>query len=207
MKAEDVAAYLKQNPDFFMEHQEVLAELEVAAEQQPFHQRQLEVLRQRHSAEQAKYEMVVDSARNNQALEQTLHEFAQQLLGSGDKEKSTAITVTKKMFQLEWAKIFKPDEPEEQGVDVESLTKRVSHGSSICDDRVSTELLGQMFGDDHDVNSCAFIPLQITDQDRVQCIGVMVLGAADATRFQPGMGPIYLDRMGDLIAAFLSASD
>lgn len=207
MKAEDVAAYLKQNPDFFMEHQEVLAEIEVAAEQQPFHQRQLDVLRQRHSAEQAKYEMVVDSARNNQALEQTLHEFAQQLLGSGNKEKSTAIAVTKNMFELEWARIFRPDEPEENAIDLASLTKRVSHGSSICDDRVSSELLGQIFGDDHDVHSCAFIPLQLNDKDQTGRMGVMVLGAADATRFQPGMGAIYLDRMGDLIAAFLSAAD
>jgi len=207
MKAEDVATYLKQNPDFFREHEEVLLELEANAEQQPFHQRQLEVLRQRHSAEQARYELVVDSARNNLALEQSLHEFSQQLLESGDKQTATAVAITEEIFGLAQTRIFRSGADGETAVDVESLVTRVSHGSSICDDRVSSDLLQQLFGHGHEVNSCAFVPLGIAAKKTGNFTGVMVLGASDVERFQPGMGAIYLDRMGELICAFLSAPD
>ena len=204
MNSEEVANYLKENPDFFENHQEILADIETAAEQQPFHQRQLEVLRQRHSAEQARYQTVVDSARNNQALEQTLHGFARQLLKVQKRNAGTAAEIVQREFDLDQTRIFlSAKEQNDCDLDLELLVKRVAHGSSICDDRVSSDLLLQLFGPSHTVKSCAFVPMgQNTSSN-----GVMILGANEEDRFQPGMGAIYLDRIGELVYAFLSQGD
>ena len=201
--SEDVATYLNNNPDFFERHQEVLANLQLNGEQ-PFHQRQLDVLRQRHAQEQAKYQMVVDSARNNQALDKSLHEYAQRLLGyTEEPDILAAETLTKTHFSVGHVRIC--SQGQNHGAlsdqDLTAVIQRVRHGNSVCDDRVSSKLLENLFGANHHVRSCAFVPCKRMDADSSR---VMVLGDADPARFAPGIGTIYLDRMGQLAAAFLS---
>ncbi len=203
LKSEDVAAYLRQHPTFFNEHMDLFEQLEIGGNQQPFHQRQLEVMRERHQVQSTKYEMVVESARSNQALDQLLHELAKKLLSAGIPNVETVMETVRTQFSLEHVRIWqrKLEQSEDPGnVDFAALAQRVIHGGSVCDDRVSSQLLLSLFGEEHGISSCAFIPLLAESEN----IGVMVLGANDPERFQPGMGAIYLDRMGQLIGAFLS---
>lgn len=197
-KSEEVAEYLRQNPAFFDEHQDVLAELQIGGDQQPFHQRQVQVLKQRHSAEQARYEMVVDSARNNQELELSLHRLAQRLLRESPGNSERAESIVADHFSLGSVKVCVDDA--QFGEEFGLMKKRVSHGASVCDDRVSSQLLNVLFEDSHEVQSCAFVPLKCGES----ALGVLVLGAIDSGRFKPGMGTIYLDRIGELVGAFLS---
>lgn len=198
IKSEEVAEYLKKNPAFFDEHQDVLAEIQLGADQQPFHQRQVEVLKERHSAEQARFEMVVDSARSNQELEQSLHELAQRMLSEKQDGSVSAENIITSHFSLKHVKVCL--EGEQFGDDLDLMKKRVAHGASVCDDRISSQLLEALFGEQNGVESCAFVPLNHAGKG----IGVMVLGAEEGQRFQPGMGTIYLDRIGQLVGAFLS---
>ncbi|MGI9316322.1 MAG: DUF484 family protein [bacterium] len=197
-KSEEVAEYLRQNPAFFEEHQDVLADLQVGDTQLPFHQRQVQVLKQRHSAEQARYEMVVDSARNNQELELSLHQLAQKLLSEKQGSPGSAEAIIAAHFSLRHVKVCVDDS--QFGEEFALMKKRVLHGASVCDDRVASQLLESLFGNQNNVESCSFIPLQHNQKS----IGVVVLGSNERSRFQPGMGTIYLDRIGQLVGAFLS---
>lgn len=197
-KSEEVAEYLRQNPAFFEEHQDVLAELQVNDAQQPFHQRQVQVLKQRHSAEQARYEMVVDSARSNQELELSLHGLAQILLSQEKNTATNAETIIADHFTLGQVKVCV--EGKQFGEEFELMKKRVLHGASVCDDRISSQLLAVLFGEHNKVESCAFVPLTHGERST----GVIVLGSHESSRFQPGMGTIYLDRIGQLVGAFLA---
>lgn len=194
MKSEDVAAFLKRNPAFFTEYGEMLADLEVDSGA-PFHQRQIEVLRKRNDQEKERYEMVVESARNNQALEKSVHEFACNLLSCDSAMTDAIVEYLKTGFGVDGARICEPGDDAVDAGEFELMAQRVRHGSSICDDRVSTTLLNALFGADHGIRSCAFVPLRR---------GVMVLGSRDVEKFVPGMGPIYLDRVGELVSALQS---
>lgn len=198
MKSEDVAAYLKRNPAFFSENSEVLADLALH-HANPFHEKQLEVLRERHSRERARYDMVVESARQNQALEQSLHEFTCTLLALDDWASTTLEEEVVRFFGLEGVRLCFGGEDEKPGCDFDLLWERVRHGSSVCDDRVSSSLLAGLFGGENGILSCAFIPVTAAAAP-----GVVVLGSAERERFQPGMGAIYLDRIGELLSAILS---
>ncbi len=198
MKSEDVAAYLKRNPGFFSENREVLADLTLH-HANPFHQRQLEVLRERHSREKARYDMVVESARQNQALEQSLHEFSCILLSESSWAAAVLEEEVGSCFNLEGVRFCLERDGRMPDSDFERLRDRVRHGGSVCDDRVSSALLAGLFGEGSTVSSCAFIPLSSSS-----VIGVLILGSADGGRFQPGMGVIYLDRIGELLSAILS---
>ena len=197
-KSDEVAEYLRQNPAFFEEHQDVLAELQVHDSRQPFHERQVEVLKKRHSAEQARYEMVVDSARSNQELELSLHRLAQRLLSEKQNTAAGAETIIADHFALGQVKVCV--EGKQFGEEFELMKKRVLHGASVCDDRVSSQLLEVLFGENNKVESCAFVPLTHANSPN----GVIVLGSHESSRFQPGMGTIYLDRIGQLVGAFLA---
>ena len=196
MNSEDVATYLKNNPAFFSEHSEVLAEIDLEGSE-PFHRRQVEVLRERHSAERARYELVVESARNNMALEQSLHRFACSLLSAEDRSTAGIEGLLRELFEVEAVRILVRN-PDGSGPcsEYDWLEKRVAHESSVCDDRVSTALLEELFGAENGIASCAFVPL-IGHQRG----GVLVLGSASTEKFQPGMGAIYLDRIGELVSA------
>ena len=196
MKSEDVAAYLRKNPTFFKEHGEILADIDIEGAD-PFQQRQIEVLRERHNAEKMRYELVVESARNNMTLEQSLHQLACSLLSRGCTQVTQIERMLKEEFEVEGARLLIGTQVGEALCDeFPLLEKRVAHGSSICDDRVSTTLLNALFGAEAEIASCAFIPLKSSGSS-----GVLVLGSKDSERFQPGMGPIYLDRIGELVGA------
>ena len=87
---ESVATYLQHNPDFFERHHAVLARLRLpharGGSTISLVERQIEVLREKHAAVEAKLAEFVRVARANDALADKLHRFTRQLLRAGSPE-------------------------------------------------------------------------------------------------------------------------
>src|SRR5437764_221381 len=87
---EAIATYLQHNPDFFERHHAVLARLRLpharGGSTISLVERQIEVLREKHSAVEAKLAEFVRVARANDALADKLHRFTRQLLRAGSPE-------------------------------------------------------------------------------------------------------------------------
>jgi len=217
-----VADYLESHPDFFAERGALLAAMQLPEEfATPFHARQAQALRDR----QARLDRMLETVKVNQNLEQELHQFAVELLGmvgdgraaAPDAAAAAAIAapmeLVKTRFDLDAAAVFLDAQRDSfgPGLDYASLCNRVEHLGGVCDDRVSSKLSAALFPAAADVAadadavastvaSCAFVPLARGRQLR----GVMVLGDADRARFQPGMGALILDRLGQLVSAYLA---
>jgi len=215
-----VADYLESHPDFFAERGALLAAMQLPEEfATPFHARQAQALRDR----QARLDRMLETVKVNQNLEQELHQFAVELLGmvgdgraaAPDAAAAAAIAapmeLVKTRFDLDAAAVFLDAQRDSfgPGLDYASLCNRVEHLGGVCDDRVSSKLSAALFPAAADgaagaaaapIASCAFVPLARGRQLR----GVMVLGDADRARFQPGMGALILDRLGQLVSAYLA---
>ncbi|MDD9883307.1 MAG: DUF484 family protein [Gammaproteobacteria bacterium] len=218
-----VADYLESHPDFFASRGALLAAMQLPEEfATPFHARQAQALRDR----QARLDRMLETVKVNQNLEQELHQFAVELLGmvgdgraasapdTGDAAAAIAapMELVKTRFDLDAAAVFLDAQRDsfDPGLDYASLCNRVEHLGGVCDDRVSSKLSAALFpaaadvaagaGAAAPVASCAFVPLARGRQLR----GVMVLGDADRARFQPGMGALILDRLGQLVSAYLA---
>ena len=217
-----VADYLESHPDFFASRGALLAAMQLPEEfATPFHARQAQALRDR----QARLDRMLETVKVNQNLEQELHQFAVELLGmvgdgraasapdTGDAAAAIAapMELLKTRFDLDAAAVFLDAQRDsfDPGLDYASLCNRVEHLGGVCDDRVSSKLSAALFPAAADVDSdsaaapvasCAFVPLARGRQLR----GVMVLGDADRARFQPGMGALILDRLGQLVSAYLA---
>jgi uncharacterized protein YigA (DUF484 family) len=208
-KTQEIIDYLKQHPSFFVENEELLTYLEFGAEKgsTPFYERQLQVLKDRESRQKSQIDLIVDSARNNQKLESDLLEMAVRLLSNGKNGGDPAgivVESVKSVFNVNEAVILLDNLDENSMRQVfEQVRQRVIHKSSICDDRVSSNLLEALFQvQGNEVRSCAFVPLLYSNEIN----GIMVLGAAREERFQPGIGVLYLDRLGLLVGSFLQGA-
>jgi len=212
--AKEVADYLERHPDFFAARGALLASMRLPEEfATPFHARQAQAMRER----QARLDRMLETLKTNQNLEQELHELAVELLragGAGADDSAADVSVPaellKARFDLTAVAIFLESRAGdfEPGVDYASLCARVSHFSGACDDRVSSKLSAALFPPPADagaIASCAFVPLlRAGAAGEKRCLrGVMVLGDADRARFQPGMGALILDRLGQQVSAFL----
>lgn len=223
-KPKEIADYLESHPDFFVARGELLAAMRLPEEfATPFHERQAQALRDR----QARLDRMLDTVKANQHLEQELHRLAVELLeaagvadaadaaDAADSAKAAIAApaaLVKTRFDLSGAAIFLDARPDafDPAVDYASLCRRVEHLSGACDDRVSSKLSAALFAADCSaaesaaesapvIASCAFVPLAKGRRLR----GVLVLGDADRARFQPGMGVLILDRLGQLVSAYL----
>lgn len=216
--AELVAEYLAVHPQFFAGRGELLAGMELPAAEgkeeeqagvggrEDFYPRLVETLRNRHEQQQARMEWMVDTARGNQDRLWDLHRVTLALFGEvGEEEEGLAerlAGLVKEGFGLDDVVVFLASQQEgaQQGkVDYAQLCQRVSHLSSVCDDRVGADLLGALFSV-AGICSCAFVPLAF----RGKLYGVMVLGAVERTRFQPDMGVLLVDRLGELLGGYIA---
>ena len=206
LSSQEVIDFLNQNPSFLLQHIEQLSEAEFSAgkNKSRFLEKQLETLKERESRQKRQLEWIVDSARSQRRQEEFFVEFAVSLLSDGyDKRdpEDWVAELVKQQFSIEEAVVLRdePDSPCRPDW-FEEVCQRVSHRSSVCDDRVSSTLLELLFGDRADrVESAAFVPLLYHDS----MTGVLVLGAFDVKRFHPDLGVDLLDRLGQLIGGYL----
>ncbi len=205
--SEEVIEYLKQHPGFLENNASLLEQIPGGDSDAsgPFVERQIQVLKERDHRQKAKIDLIVDSARSNQRLEDEFLEMAVHLLarGQGNQEPDQAVvSMLIRQFNIRTAAVLTDTGNIETRHEIyDEVRQRVAHRGSVCDDRVSTSLLESLFDENSsEIKSCAFIPLQIDSQ----LTGILVLASTDKDRFQPGMGVLFLDRIGSLIGAYIS---
>lgn len=203
LKPQEIANYLKDNPGFFVDHREALEHLNLP-ELTPFHERQVLTLRNRQQTQQAQFASLVDVVRSNQDLVVELHRIAIELLVLEDRTPIDLIALSeliKQRFSLSDVAVLLKSQKSNfpQDVDYQLLCQRVEHLHSVCDDRVAKQLSSALFPGTQLIKSCAFIPIV----HQSQLYGVLIIGSVDSDRFQPDMGGLFLDFLGQLIGAYL----
>ena len=211
-----VVEFLKAHPEFLQQHPDVFASLEVVhkptGSSVSLIERQVSVLRQRERQSELQIKEMISAARRNETLSRRLHQFAVTLIQAVDYSRQLSTHINKIVEGEELASITvvvggdltrSPKETRLQQnkiAEYRELRNRISHGASVCDDRLPRRLLDYLFGADSTVQSTALIPLVTSGQ---RPFGIVALGATESDRFNPSMGTHYLDRLGQLLAAAL----
>jgi uncharacterized protein YigA (DUF484 family) len=210
---ESVSRYLQHNPEFFERHQALLARLRLPHSRGgstiSLVERQIEVMRERHAALEAKLAELVRVARDNDAVAERFHRFARRLLRAGSRQaaldeieaslrddfdafNSVLLLVSDKPLEStqRFVRAIPADDPQ-----LKSFESLFASAKPRCG-QVRDSQRDFLFGSDaNDIGSVALVPL-----GEKGSMGLLALGSTERDRFHPGMSTEFLARMADLIA-------
>jgi uncharacterized protein len=212
MSPDDVAVFLRTNPQFFDQHPELLEKIQVphpyGGRAIPLAERQTLALREKLRLLEGKLAQLVQFGEENDAISEKVHRLAVALTGARD---FPALAHSLYMHLREdfavphvalriWGKSVPADFAEAASVGQAQRDHADTMGSPSCG-AAEGNLFLSWFGEaaEH-VRSLALIPLGDT-----AVFGLLALGSEDPQRFYPDMGVLYLRRIGELCAAGVGA--
>ncbi len=210
--AEQVTSYLRSHPKFFEQHASLLTEITLPSPHGSgvisLGERQQLAQRDKIRVLESLMEQMIANAEENEATSLKVHQFSLKLL---EQQSFSALklligetlrndfNVTESMIRI-WVKPSNSaiaNDAVFTHVSVEFNDWVISLQQPHCGSKpeAANGLLDNL-------QSFAFIPLYKNAADQ-HAFGVLVLGAEDAQRFKADMGTLYLERIGELIAAAL----
>ena len=212
MNADDLARFLRANPQFFDQNPELLETIHVphpyGGRAIPLAERQTVALREKAKQLEGKLAELMKFGEENDAVSEKVHRFAVALAGARD----FPVLARSLYFHLRedfavphvvlrvWGKAVPADFDEAREVDAKQREHAALMAAPQCGP-AQGNLFTAWFGDaaEH-IRSIALVPLGQT-----AVFGLLVLGSEDAQRFYPDMGTLYLRRIGELTAAGVTA--
>ena len=205
-----VENYLKQHPEFFNEHLELLEHMTVphpSGNAVSLISKQLELFRLRHHDMEEQLNSLIEIARDNDHSANQMHELTLAVIevDTLDAAIENLNVVLAECFLTDFfsVKIISADKHKSALADLfvapdcEELTHFVKElGSNQASCGKPTLAQAQfLFGDNAlEVQSCAIIPMSFTEIE-----GLLAIGSRDDSRFHYSMGHLFLTQMSEII--------
>lgn len=212
-----VAEYLAENPQFFQEHTELLAKVQLASpltgRAVSLQERQMEVMRGKYKALELRLGDLIRTAQENDAIASKFHTWTLALLQArNDVDLPRAlIDGLRTIFSVPHASLRL------WRVAAEYSDAWFTHG--VTDDAriFANSLTAPYCGTNHDfeavrwledveqVESVVILPLRVDGtQELSEAFGLLILGSADAQRFTTDMATDFLINIGETAGAALA---
>lgn len=215
--ATDVVAYLQQHRDFFGAHPQLLEKLYIphaTGGAVSLVEKQMALMRESYSRLQRQMDELLDIARDNDKLFQRLHQLTLAMLGADDFAAALASLnhILHQCFEADFVavRLFTASPPTDDPSLPSDIFLTPDAATPYADtlarrkplfgalDETQRRLL---FGVEADqVASCAVIPLLHGQRQ-----GLLGIGSRDAQRYHPAMDSLVLGRLGEIVAARLTA--
>lgn len=209
MNPNDVAAYLKEHPDFFESHADVVADVMIphphGGRTISISERQILTLRERTKQLESKLGELIRFGEENDAISEKVHRLVLALAGARDLPAllHAASYNLREDFAVPHVvlKVWHP------GVAADAAEAGASEATRSfvtgllhphCGPLAMADTAG-LFGEAAPLlKSWSYVPLR-----GKETFGLLALASEDAQRFYPEMGTLYLTRIGEIIAACL----
>jgi uncharacterized protein YigA (DUF484 family) len=205
MDTSAVAEYLKQNPQFFEDYADMLAEIFVphphGGHAIPIAERQILTLRDKNQELETKLRELVRFGSENEATGEKLHRSTLALFAAPDLETTLAVlyhSLTEDfgvpaVAARVWGKVPEGSYlPELAATSQEIRDYARDLGVPYCGPAPAFESR-EWFDVGDGLTSYAYMPLRTTGT-----FGLLALGSPDPNRFHPGMGTLFLIRLAEL---------
>jgi len=205
MDTSAVAEYLKQNPKFFEDYADVIAEIFVphphGGHAIPIAERQILTLREKNRELDAQIRDLVRFGAENEATGERMHRSTLALFAAQDLETTLAVLYhsleedfgVPQVASRLWGEVPEGSYlPELAATSQEIRDYARDLGAPYCGHAAAFESR-EWFEDGAVLQSFACLPLRTA-----QTFGLMVLGSPDPERFHPGMGTLFLTRLAEL---------
>lgn len=202
MRAEDVASYLQNNPQFFETYAEMLAEVIIphpyGGRTISLSERQMLALREKNKVLEKKLHDIVEFAKDNDALQHKVHRYTLALFGGRDLP-GLQDAITRNLGEIFAVPHVALHVWQSQPPSAEVLAFTDQQAQPVCAHH-SVHDTANWFGESAPhLHSFAYLPLRAGEQS----IGLLVLASEDAQRFYPEMGTVFLQRIAETASAAL----
>jgi hypothetical protein len=202
MRAEEVAQYLQNNPQFFEEHIETLAQINLphphGGRTVSLSERQLLALRDKNREQEKRLFDLVERAEENDALQYKVHKFAISLFAGRDLPtlREMIPQLLRDIFAVPHAvfRLWQLDPPS-----AEMLAFTEAQAQPVCLHHAAADSAAWFGESAARLHSFAYLPLR---QDG-ETIGMLALASEDKQRFYPEMGTVFLQCIADAVSAAL----
>jgi len=208
MKAEEVAAWLKEHPEVFEEHADQLAEITIphphGGRAIPISERQTLTLREKSRQLEGKLRELIQFGEENDAIGEKVHRISAALLAASDIRGvlNTIHLNLREDFAVPhvalrvWRANSHADLPEFKPVSSASREFAASLSNPHCSAHAMADTAG-LFGEaGAHLRSYSYMALRDSET-----FGLLALASEDPQRFYPEMGTLYLKRLGELVGA------
>ena len=209
MNSEDVAAYLKEHPEFFEHYAEMMAEIHIphphGGRTIPISERQILTLREKSKQLEGKLREIIQFGEENDAIGEKIHRITLALLGA--KDIAAAIHAIEFNLREDFSvphvvlRVWRGtgDLPALQPSTEATRNFAASLAHPHCCAQAAADTAA-LFGESAPLlKSFAYIGLRDGES-----FGLLALASEDVHRFYPEMGTIFLSRLGDITAAALA---
>jgi uncharacterized protein YigA (DUF484 family) len=202
MRAEDVAQYLQDHPQFFEGHADLLAQINLphphGGRTISLSERQLLALREKNKELEKKLSELIAFAKENDALQHKVHEFVVALFAARDLATLQEMIphLLREIFAVPHAalRLWQASPPS-----AEVLAFADTQAQPVCLHHAAHDTAAWFGEAAAQLHSFAYLPLHAGSET----IGLLVLASEDKQRFYPEMGTVFLQRLAEAASAAL----
>jgi uncharacterized protein YigA (DUF484 family) len=202
MRAEEVAQYLQNNPQFFEEHVETLVQINLphphGGRTISLSERQLLALREKNKELEKKLREMIMFAQDNDALQHKVHEFVVALFAARDLETLQEMIphLLRDIFSIPHTvlRLWQTEPPS-----AEVLAFADAQQQPVCLHHPAHDSAAWFGEHAPQLHSYVYLPLRAG----IETIGLLVLASEDKQRFYPEMGTVFLQRIAEAVASAL----
>jgi len=212
---QQIARWLRSNPEFLQRHPELLSHLKMpdlhAGRAISLHERQLEVMREKHRQLEHRLADLMRIAQENDLIGEKMQRFTRQLLLHEQRASldSRLMELLQEIFQVPqvglklWPLGAARLEPGlELPLSAEQMDRVDQMQQPLCGSPAQKP--GVQWLADRGQNARSVALLALRRGIEPQAFGLLVLGSADADRFHAQMGTAFLQRLAELVSAALT---
>ena len=198
--AEVVSDYLRDNPDFFNQHPEVLSELKITHVGDgavSLVERQVATLRERNAELRRRLDALMSVAEQNEALLEATQEVIASIAERGSHEDLATLfcDLVRKRFEVELVAFHWCDA--EISAEAISVASHLMGNKNASSGPLRAHELNARFGEDKGEGSAALARLSMRSGDSA----VIAVGSTDAVRYGIGDGTLFLEYLGNVIGS------
>ena len=198
--AEVVSDYLRDNPDFFNQHPEVLSELKITHVGDgavSLVERQVATLRERNAELRRRLDALMSVAEQNEALLEATQEVIASIAERVSHEDLATLfcDLVRKRFEVELVAFHWCDT--EISAEAISVASHLMGNKNASSGPLRAHELNALFGEDKGEGSAALARLSMRSGDSA----VIAVGSTDAVRYGIGDGTLFLEYLGNVIGS------
>lgn len=212
----DIVCFLRDHPDFFEEHQDLLAGMILPHETGQaisLIERQVQILREQKDEYKRKLQTLIITAQKNETLNNNINTLILDLLDAGSLEEVLSVIDLRIRadFEVDAIAVKLLASGNELLKTHEDLTawqqpalvigeKVMTARQPLCG-AFKAEQMQALF-DDVDIQSAGIIPL-VKNENSKNCYGIIAIGSYDPHRFRADMGTLFLSLLGKVLTRIL----